>query len=116
MVSMHREPMHADPIPRRTGIPAVPMLPWGSHICMFYDTPEDLLEANVDYFVAGLEDNEFCIWALSGPIGHDRVVAEMRRATPRFDEFLAKGAIELIAGQDWYLPGGEFEVQRITGG
>lgn len=116
MVSMHREFMHDDPVPRRTGITPVPLLPWGSHICMFYDTPEDLLDAHVDYFAAGLEDNEFCVWALSGPIDRDRAVAEMRRANPRFDDFLAMGAIKFIPGYDWYLPGGEFESQRITGG
>lgn len=116
MVSMHRETGFDHPVPRRTGIPPMAQLPWGSHICMFYDTPDDFLDANIDYFVAGLEDNEFCIWAHSGPVDCERALTALRRATPRFDDYLAMGAIEVIPGYDWYLAGDEFDAQRITGG
>jgi len=32
---------------RRTGIPAVGSVPWGTHICQVYETPADLLEVLV---------------------------------------------------------------------
>jgi hypothetical protein len=28
---------------------------------MFYETPEDLIDAQADYFAAGLADNECCL-------------------------------------------------------
>ncbi len=45
-------------------------LPWGAHICVFYETKEDLLDTALSYFEAGLESNEFCVWAVSD--NHDR--------------------------------------------
>jgi hypothetical protein len=58
----------ADPSLRRTGIPPIGPLPWGGHLCMFYETPEDLIDAQTDYFAAGLADNECCLWIVSEPI------------------------------------------------
>ena len=99
-----------------TGIPPVAVLPWGSHICMFYDTPEDLIEAHIDYFRAGLANNQHCVWAYSEPVDGDRARAALRELIPDFDGLLSKSAIELIPGYDWYLQGNEFDPQRITGG
>ena len=40
---------------RPTGIPAVGNIPWGTHICNFFQTPEDLVDTLVPYFKAGLD-------------------------------------------------------------
>ena len=48
---------------RRTGIPVLGDVPWGTHFCQFYQTREDLLDVLVPYFKVGLEDNEACIQA-----------------------------------------------------
>ena len=53
---------------RKTGIRVMGEMPWGTHICLFYETKKDLLDAAVFYFQAGLDSNEFCIWAVSDPI------------------------------------------------
>lgn len=53
-----------DPALRNSGIDRIGALPWGAHICLFYETAEDLLEVNAAYLAAGLADGEFCIWAL----------------------------------------------------
>ena len=53
---------------RKTGIDLIGDVPWGTHICMFYETKQDLLDTNVDYFRAGLESNEYGLWAISDPI------------------------------------------------
>ena len=36
-------------------------IPWGAHICIFYETKEDLLDAATAYFAAGLKSNELCL-------------------------------------------------------
>src|SRR5476651_1628578 len=47
---------------RKTGIRVISDMPWGAHICMFYETKADLLDAAVSYFESGLDSNEFCLW------------------------------------------------------
>jgi hypothetical protein len=58
------------PIPHcgKIGIRVTGSMPWGTHVCVFYETDEDLLETAVSYFEAGLRSNEFCVWAISDPI------------------------------------------------
>jgi DNA-binding CsgD family transcriptional regulator len=101
---------------RETGIDAIGHLPWGAHICLFYETKRDLLDTNVAYFRAGLESDEFCVWAVSDPISEEDARNALRRGVPNFDRYLARGQVEILLGYDWYLKGDEFELQRITGG
>lgn len=114
MADLKRTP--SDSPLRPTGIPPVRELPWGAHVCMFYEAPQDLIDALAAYFGAGLEEGEFCVWAVSEPVDRDEAIAGMRAAIPEFDHYLKMGAIELIPGYDWYLGGDEFDPQRITGG
>ncbi len=53
---------------RKSGVPLIGDLPWGSHFCQFYQTKNDLLDILVPYFTAGLNNNEFCLWAVSAPL------------------------------------------------
>jgi len=46
---------------RRTGIPPVGDIAWGTHICLLYQTPTDVLEMLVAYVHAGLEAHEYCL-------------------------------------------------------
>jgi len=101
---------------RKTGIGLVGDTPWGTHICVFYETKQDLLDAAVHYFEAGLHSNEFCVWAISDPITEREAMDALACAIPDFDRHLAAGQIELLQGSDWYLKGDEFDLQRITGG
>ena len=103
-----------DPDLRRTGIPPLGSLPWGSHICMFYETLADLVDAHGEYFGAGLADGERCLWVLSDPLDHDRALAGLRKAIPGFDAYLARGAIELIPGYQWYVCDGEVRPRVVA--
>src|ERR1700736_5768982 len=53
---------------RHTGIRFMGDMPWGTHICLFYETPQDLLDTAICYFEAGLKSNELCVWAASDPV------------------------------------------------
>jgi DNA-binding CsgD family transcriptional regulator len=101
---------------RRTGIRAIGDMPWGSHICVFYATKEDLLDTAVAYFKAGLQSNEFCLWAIADPITARDATEALRRAIPHFDRHQAAGQIELIKGTEWYLEGDRFDLKRVIGG
>ena len=50
---------------RKSGIEIIGNIPWGTHICQFYHTKEDLIDILVPFFKAGLENNEFCLWVTS---------------------------------------------------
>jgi DNA-binding CsgD family transcriptional regulator len=101
---------------RNSGIPLVDQIPWGAHLCLFYETNDDLLDTAAGYFGAGLEAHEYCVWAISDPVSEQEAMVALREAIPDFDRHLAAGAIELLPGREWYLNGDEFDMQRITGG
>ncbi|HUQ36801.1 MAG TPA: MEDS domain-containing protein [Aestuariivirga sp.] len=115
---INRDTERTDPAEERrpSGIPVIGEMLWGTHICVFYETEQDLLDTTVTYFEAGLEANEFCIWALPDPLDGERARDALRRSIPDFDRRLESGQMELIPGADWYLHGGKFDLQQITGG
>jgi hypothetical protein len=69
---------------RQTGIDSLKLLPWGSHICVFYSSPNDLGDIFVPYFKAGLENNEFCVWITPNSPGKKSEKAAINRVTPSF--------------------------------
>jgi len=91
-------------------------MPWGAHICIFYETEEDLLDTTAAYFAAGLKSNEFCLWAISDPITETKCKGRVSLAVPDVDRHLAAGRIEIVHGSEWYLQGHQFDLKRITGG
>ena len=50
---------------RQTGIRLLGEIPWGTHVCVFYETREDLLDTAAAYFKAGLGSN--VVFGLSRP-------------------------------------------------
>lgn len=107
---------HRDEELRSSGNPVLNEMPWGTHICLFYETELDLLEANAAYFEAGLNANEHCIWALTDPVDLESTTEVLRRTIPDIDGRLKSGQIRLVSGTDWYFRGGEFDLGRLTGG
>src|SRR3982074_357800 len=101
---------------RETGIPGLGRIPWGAHICLFYETKQDLLDAHVAYFKIGLQDDEFCLWAISDPITEEEARDALAHGVLDFERDLAEGRVEFLPGRGWYLKGEEFDLQRITGG
>ena len=101
---------------RETGIRVLGDMPWGTHLCVFYQTEQDLLDTAVSYFEAGLKNNEFCVWAISDPISETHAKAALRREIPDFDQYLANGQIEFLQATDWYLEGDKLDVKRVTDG
>lgn len=122
--SAHRRPRNRAAAPdrllgsdlRNTGIHMIGDMPWGTHICVFYENKADLLDTGAAYFKAGLESNEFCVWAISDLITENEARAALRRAVRDFDRLHAAGRIEFLKGVDWYLDGGRFDLERIIGG
>src|SRR5260370_17323946 len=78
-------------------------LPWGSHLCLFYETIGDLLDILVPYFKAGLENNESCLWVIPEPETVEEARIALQHHIPDIDRYLSDGAIEIHLQQDWFL-------------
>jgi hypothetical protein len=98
---------------RDSGIDLLGYMPWGSHICQFCESPEDLTSILVPYLKSGLENNEFCIWVTAEPLGKESILATIRRAMPDFDLYFRNGQIEITPHDQWYLRDGIFDLQMV---
>jgi two-component sensor histidine kinase len=86
-----------------SGIAAVGDLAWGTHFCQFYEDRNDLADALVPFFKAGLESNEKCLWVTSQPLGVEDARVSLRAAVPDLEQRERRGQIEIIDFQNWYV-------------
>lgn len=98
---------------RYSGIDIIGDVPWGTHLCQFYQTIEDLIEIIPPYLRAGLESNELCIWITSCPLEAEEAKKALRKAIPGFDIYLEKRQIKIISASNWYIKDGVFDSQRV---
>ena len=98
---------------RPTGIRMVGDVPWGTHFCHFYETPQDLLDILLPYFTAGLAHHECCLWVTCEPPSVAEARHALRRAVPGADRHLAAGDIEIVPHTQWYLHDGAFDPQWV---
>jgi C4-dicarboxylate-specific signal transduction histidine kinase len=101
---------------RSTGIGVVGDVPWGTHFFLFHETAEDLVEACLPYFRAGLESGEFCIWAIGDPLTEEEVRYCLRDAIPGFDDYFESRSIEIVRGREWYMTGNDLDLEKVTRG
>ena len=101
---------------RETGSKIIGSVPWGTHFCQFYQTRQDLLDILVPYFITGLKGNEFCMWITAEPLTSREAKKAMAKTMPDFAKYLAKGQIEIISHDKWYLQDGIFDLQRVLDG
>jgi DNA-binding CsgD family transcriptional regulator len=98
---------------RQTGIIVQGNIPWGTHLCLFHETKQDLLDTMVPFFRAGLENKEFCLWILQPSIARQDALEALRRGVPDFDRYLSKDSIELVSQDHWYGESGRSELAAV---
>ncbi|MGZ4912771.1 MAG: MEDS domain-containing protein [Halobacteriota archaeon] len=101
---------------RKFGVDIVGDVPWGTHLCMFYATKDDLAEILVPYFAEGLRSNEACMWVTSEPLEHDEALTALARAVPNVDQFLESGQLLMLPYTEWHMKGGTFDADRVMQG
>lgn len=101
---------------RKTGIDIIGDVSWGTHLCQFYRTKEDLIDIIVPYFKTGLENNELCMWITSEPLGADEAKASLRKAVSNLDDYMEKGQIEILDYNAWYTKSGKFDAGELLQG
>jgi len=101
---------------RKSGIEIIGEVPWGTHFCQFYQGKEDLIEILVPYFKQGLENNEFCMWVTSEPLGAEDAKAAFKQKVKNLDEYIKKGQIEILDYSQWYTKTGRFDADKVLEG
>ena len=101
---------------RQTGIGVVGDVPWGTHFFLFHETKEDLIDACLPYFRAGLETGELCMWAIADPLTEEEVRYCLKHAIPGFEDHFEKRNIEIVRGREWYMTGDDLDLEKVTRG
>jgi PAS domain S-box-containing protein len=106
--NLHQREKAMDNDLRRSGIEAVGKIPWGTHLCQFYETSQDLMETIVPYFQEGLAAGELCVWIASAPLQVDQATAVLRAAIPDLDKYINRGQMEILDFSQWCIRSGRF--------
>jgi signal transduction histidine kinase len=101
---------------RELGIDILGQASWGTHLCQFYQTKEDLIEILVPYFKEGLENNEFCMWVTSAPLTGEDAKRSLQSVVKDLDSYIEKGQIEILDASQWYTKSGRFEADKVLQG
>jgi PAS domain S-box-containing protein len=105
-----------DGMMRETGIDIIGVVPWGTHLCQFYKTKDDLIDILVPYFKAGLQNNEFCMWITSEPLHVDEAKRALQKAVKNLDDYMKKGQVEILDATQWYTKSGKFDADEVLAG
>ena len=101
---------------RHTGIVVQGKIPWGTHLCLFHETKQDLLDTMFPFFRAGLENKEFCLWIISNSelLTKQQAMSALEQALPDVDRHLSDGSMELVEHDQWFLEEATFDLYRVA--
>ncbi len=105
---------HRDHAP--SGIPGLPSLSWGSHLCQTFGSAEDLRNLLVPYFKAGLENNERCLWVADAPLSAEQAREALAEVVPDLGAREAGGQIEIRDTDAFYDRGAPLQPAAIVAG
>ncbi|NLM46778.1 MAG: hypothetical protein GX200_08255 [Firmicutes bacterium] len=97
---------------RKSGIPFIRDIPWGTHLSVFYESDDDLPALAIPFLATGLENNEFCIWIVDDSLSPSAALQLLQKNVPA----LKRTQIEVMTPADWYLQYGGFRGDRIIAG
>ena len=96
------------------GLPGIKGIPYGVHMCHFYEGRDDLAAALVPYFAAGLRNKECCVWITSEPLDSAGARAELRKGGIDPDAEIRRGALSIRSHADWHASAGELKGAAVV--
>ncbi len=99
---------------RSSGIDCMGSVPWGTHICHFYESKSDLIDILVPYFETGLENNEYCVWVTSDPLSTEECLVELGKAMPNLHLYLNRQQITVTDFKTFYARQGKFSAESTV--
>jgi len=85
------------------GLPGIGHIPYGIHMCHFYRERQDLVEALVPFFIAGLHSNERCTWITADPLNGGEAKLELEKAGVDVDAAIHSGALTIRDYGEFFL-------------
>jgi DNA-binding CsgD family transcriptional regulator len=79
----------------------------GSHLCVFYETEDDLLDLVIPFCAAGSRRGELSVWMMPEGLSE-------REAGARARVVLAESSMELYSARELYLGGPRFECEPVA--
>jgi PAS domain S-box-containing protein len=98
------------------GLDFVGDIPWGTHLCLFYETKDDLKDILVPYFAEGLRSNEACVWVTSEPFLLDEAREALAKVVGNLDPFIKSGQLFILPFTNWHMKEGTFDADRVLQG
>lgn len=79
----------------------------GSHLNLFYNSAEELMEVLPSFYKSGFENNEYCIWVISEYdfVSVENAKEELRNTELDVDFYIESGQFEIIHINQCCLPG-----------
>lgn len=100
------------------GLPGIDVVPHGFHACHFYRSRQDLIDATIPYVLAGLKNDERCLWVAAAPLPVAEVEVECA-TIPELERGVASGELRILDADQWHGEPGDLTaeqlVQRILG-
>ncbi|MFM0549517.1 MEDS domain-containing protein [Paraburkholderia sediminicola] len=87
---------------RKSGFPALGALPWGSHLCHFYESRSELLSVTADFLHAGLANREAAVWVAPALLGPDKARYMLTRTAPALADYIDAGQLQILDGAQIY--------------
>jgi PAS domain S-box-containing protein len=98
----------------RYGLLGIDRIPFGMHACHFYRNRDELVDALVPYFVAGLKGNERCLWVTASPLPAREAVEALRRAWHGVDDAIQAGALRVLDFDQWYASSSQLKGRDVA--
>jgi chemotaxis family two-component system sensor kinase Cph1 len=84
----------------------------GDHVCILFSSPEEQLQAAVEYIRGGLSRGERCLWiSCERPVADFRAGLKLAGIDVKAEE--TRGALLLLAKHEGHLKGGSFDPDRV---
>lgn len=93
---------------RETGIQALDLVHWGSHIAQIYEGENEVSELATPYILNGLQQNERCVWILS-ELSISKAKDALMSLSSNGKKYLENGQLEIVYYKEWYLLDGHFD-------
>src|SRR5207302_10170043 len=77
------------------GVPGIQPLVYGSHLCLFYPSREELIQGLVPFFQAGLRNDARCLWVTAVPLPAAEALRELARVVPDVQERIATDQLRI---------------------
>jgi hypothetical protein len=96
------------------GLPGIKDIPYGVHMCHFYQSRQDLAAALVPYFAAGLRNNERGIWVTAEPLDAAGAKLELQKAGLDVETSIRRGALTIRDYSEWYCDADTFNGDEVV--